>query len=472
MNEKLRILSGTDEFRRVRSFVIERGLIPPSSRVLAALSGGADSVFALSVLKILSEELCLHVEAFHMNHCIRGEEAERDADFSRKFCEETGVPFTLVKRDVPLISKEKGISEESAGRQERYAYMYSVRDRFDRAVTAHHMDDSAESMLMHLIRGSGVRGLSGIPEEADGYIVRPLLCLERAEIERALGEAGIGYVTDSTNASGDYFRNRVRNTVLPVLKAENPSVTKALMRLSEVSRAYVGAAEEMAEKVGLIKKGERLVCRREDAASLPEAPRYELILRAARQLGKGSDLGYEAVKKASELFDGPAGRQYHLHGLLVECLGEFVSFSPLSGRPIKTSPEPYCFPVSPGDEVVLPDGGRVRVSLVKKMEKPLGDMAVTFIDYDKIQDTVFIRSFRPSDVIRPVGSPGRKPVRRFFTDRKVPADERGRIPVLSDGDRPAAVIGMAADEAYKVDGDSVRILMTEYLSSEGDKSAQ
>ncbi|MBO4359852.1 MAG: tRNA lysidine(34) synthetase TilS [Eubacteriaceae bacterium] len=456
----------TSAYEKAASFCRERGLLPPGSRVLLALSGGADSVFALMFLLALSEEEDLHVGAFHLNHMIRGEEADRDENFCRELCGRLGVPFTAVRRDIPSEAKAALLSEESMGRKARYEYMESVRDRFERAVTAHHMDDCAESILMHIIRGSGLRGLAGISPLRDGWIARPLVCLGRDEIVSALESLGIQYVNDSTNAMRDYSRNRVRMDIMPLLERENPRIREALVRLSETAGDYLESARREALAVPLGQRDGRVCCSFEGLRSLSAPARYELVSSAASMLGRGRDISRASIEALGEMMDSPSTAwKICLSGVVCE-----RSYSDMIFGTSMPSGEAAAFlePLTIPGTTRLPGGGCLRCSFVQKIEKNPGEGMVTFIDYDKIKGLPLARSRREADSFTPVGMKGTKSVRRFFIDRKLPRDQRALYPLICDGEGVAAIPGMACSERCKVTEGTVRVLRIEYSVSGED----
>ena len=461
----------TLSYEKTAAYSREKGLIPRGSRVLLALSGGADSVFALYFLLCFSEEEELTVSAFHLNHMIRGEEADRDEEFCRGLCEGFGVPFTAIRRDIPAEAKREMLSEESMGRSARYGYMASVKGEFDRAVTAHHMDDSAESVLMHIIRGSGLSGLRGISPLRDGWIARPLLAVTKREITDTLDSLGAGYVTDSTNKSTLYARNRIRLEILPALKRENPKAAEAIMRLSEVASDYLDAAEREAGSVCLSREGERLRCSFEGIASLSHPARYALVSDAAKKLGKGTDISYQSVRDLGRLIDSPSTVwRMSLSGVVCErSYSDMLFFLP--GRAGKEE-QGFSEPLTVPGTTYLPDGGRLVCSFVQKIEKNPGEGMVTFIDYDKIKGLPFARSMREADAFTPVGMKGTKKVRRFFIDRKLPREKRGSFPLVCDGEGVAAIPGMACSERCRVDELTARVLRIRYLSAGEDKNEQ
>ena len=235
---------------RVLAFLRTQG-VQAWAKAIVGLSGGADSVCLLHVLQSL-DALPLHLTAVHVNHGLRGEEAARDERFCRQFCETLGVEFCSVHVGVPAESAKTGEGHEACGRRLRYEAFRKAAGEDGYILTAHTADDNAETVLMHLLRGTGLSGLGGIPP-VRGNILRPLLSCTRADVERYCAKYDLTYMTDSTNESDLYLRNRVRREVLPVFKSMNPSVLEAFSRMTEAVRAdepYLKArAQEAARTV-------------------------------------------------------------------------------------------------------------------------------------------------------------------------------------------------------------------------------
>ena len=207
-------------------------------RVLCALSGGGDSVALLHTLKALEKKLGFTLLAAHFNHGIRGDEADRDEEFSKNLCLELNIPFTSIKEDIPAMAKASGEGLEECARRCRYSFLFRTAKEMNcnRIATAHHATDNTETVLFHLIRGSGIKGLSGIAPEREDGVIRPLLCVSRSEIDEFLAENGFGFVTDSTNADTDMTRNFIRLKMLPLIREINPMADKAVSRLSDSAR--------------------------------------------------------------------------------------------------------------------------------------------------------------------------------------------------------------------------------------------
>lgn len=209
------------------------GLLRPGDSVIVALSGGADSAALLHFLYSIKELYSLTLYAAHLHHGIRGAEADRDEQFCKILCENYHIPFFSKRADIPRLAQERGQSVELCGREVRYAWLESLAQaRHAKIATAHHADDNAETVLFNLTRGSALRGAAGIPPKR-GRIIRPLITCTRAEIEAYCADNHLGFVTDSTNLSDDYTRNKLRRQVIPVLKTLNPSLTDALLRFSQ-----------------------------------------------------------------------------------------------------------------------------------------------------------------------------------------------------------------------------------------------
>lgn len=220
---------------KIKTLCLEYNMISSGDSVVCGLSGGADSVCLLLTLLQLSAEMDFSLEAVHVNHCLRGEESDRDESFCRRLCDELGVYIHVEHCDVKSYAERHSLSVETAAREMRYQ-VFSTVSQGKKIATAHNADDNLETMLLNLVRGSGIKGIAGIPP-VRGNIVRPLLAVSRCEIEEYLRECGQPFVTDSTNLSDDYTRNKLRHNVIPVLKQINSSLTETAVGTARVLRS-------------------------------------------------------------------------------------------------------------------------------------------------------------------------------------------------------------------------------------------
>jgi len=274
---------------RVLETIRREELIPRGSRIIAGFSGGADSVCLLSVLDGLKQLLGCSLEAVHVNHGIRGEEAERDEAFCRAFCQERNISFQSIRVDVPALVKEKGLSTEEAARILRYEALESFCGPDGRIAVAHHGDDQAETILFHLLRGTGLKGFAGMQYKRD-RIIRPLLDLSGAEIRSWVAEKQLSFVTDSTNLCDDYARNRIRNVILPELEKINE---KAALHLQEAGKKAAQAEALIEAEAAAYAENEVRIDREEEIAFLPrkklknepQIRRRYVIIETVRRLG-------------------------------------------------------------------------------------------------------------------------------------------------------------------------------------------
>ena len=234
--------------KTITDLISRYDMLPKGSRVLCAVSGGADSMALLHWMKQNEEKLEITVLAAHFEHGIRGEESLRDQRFVESFCRERDIPVFTGRGDVPVYASENGLGLEEAARDLRYAFLEEAAEQnhCDRIATAHNADDNAETVLLNLIRGAGTAGLSGIPP-VRGIIVRPLLSTTREEIEQYLESNGIPHVEDSSNGTDACSRNLLRHHVMPVLKEINPAVERAVLRTGELLRVDEELLDELAE---------------------------------------------------------------------------------------------------------------------------------------------------------------------------------------------------------------------------------
>ncbi len=410
------------------------GLIPPGAGVLCALSGGADSMYLLCRLLEGRERYGWKVCAAHLNHGLR-ESAGRDEEFVRSWCERQSVPLATGREDVAGYARREGMSEEEAGRVLRYRFLEGAALETGCALiaTGHHAGDDAETVLMNLIRGCGLKGLTGIPQRR-GNIVRPMLEVSRQEIEDYLKRHGVPHVEDETNAGLNYTRNKIRHRLLPLLEELNP---QAAAHIAAAARRLREDEEELARQAApLAAEGLDIP----DGVALPvrvvrEAPR-PLALRACAMALDRAGLGAEAVhleqvlalalgENPSAGIDLPGGRAYRQYELLV--------FSP-AGEPEPPAPEP------------LREGeGRWGNWRIRCMPATCPQKAyISPWEFYLRPGEYFIRSRREGDTLT-LGKRPAKTVKKLMIEGKVPARRREHIPVLALGDRAAAVGGLGPE---------------------------
>ena len=427
---------------------MDTDLLPREGLILCAVSGGADSVYLLCRLR----ELGYSVAAGHYNHGLRGAEADRDEDFVRKLCRRLDVAFISEKGDTAAYAAEHGLGLEEAGRQLRYAFLERTADRIGAAAiaTAHTAGDNAETILLHLARGAGLKGLGGIPPRR-GRIVRPMLGMTRREVEAWLRERGIGYVEDSTNASGDFARNRVRRDAVPALESVNPAFLRAAGQTAVLLREDEAFLEDMAKDL-IREHGDGMSL---DAAALAAAP-WPVASRAVRLMA-GRELGYGHTRAA--LAAAREGGAADVPGMRIVRSGGRLWFG-ADGAP--ALPER---PVPAAGQVLLPEAGSVlRAEVFTDPARVVyNSYNIFFFQCENICGSISVAGRRPGDVIRPVGRGCTKQVRRLLAEQGVPAWLRDSVPVLRDEAGVLAVYGGTVDERAAVRDRSGAVLKIEIL---------
>ena len=458
---------------RIKQYIRKHHMLERSETVCIGLSGGADSVFLFTILLELSEELGIRVTAFHVNHCLRGEESDGDCDFVKALCLRNEVPLKVFSYDIAGIAKreKKGLEETGRDRRRKAAAEAADYFRASKIALAHHANDNAETVLFHLVRGSGADGLRGILP-VNGPVIRPLLCVERSEIEDELRKRKIGWREDITNTSNDYSRNILRNQVIPLLKESvNP---QAVRHINE-------AAADMAEAGRLINEAALL---RMEQYSDPTEEGLLLrngILTGKRLIdGKTALYAMEKITKSKvdlerihadslvRLFEKQVGRRIELpYKTTAEKVYEGVL---IRENTVRNSPETESgigqigLPLN--GEVVF-GGLKIRTKLLDRADVPekIPEKRYTkWLDYDKIIGHGFLRGRRPGDylVIHPDG--GRKKLKSYLIDEKVPRDLRDKLICLVNGDGSDEagevlwVIGCRIGETGRITGTTERVI--------------
>ncbi len=434
------------------------GFIPPSEmlvsffgndrsfdkKILVAFSGGADSSLMLHILHdwCRENEFCLF--AAHVNHGIRGEEANRDRDFCIRICEKMGIGLFVLNADVPAIAKEKGKSIESAARDVRYDFFAEVMEKNDIPIlaTAHNADDNLETVLFRLARGTGLRGLCGIPQvrELGGgrCVIRPILTLTKEQVHDICAENGIEYVYDSTNSEVIYARNSIRASVLPVLRAINPDVGAACVRMCESLREdqnYLDSAatEQMkkaeCEKISSLTLLEKpIFCRvvsrlyGEEGDSMLEGVHLEALHELVRKGREHSSLSLPGKKRAviesgKLLFKN----KYERDVKMTACLGEIMLFE---GENIFGD---YILIL---ESVASTEPSHSTPQIQKEKENIYKLFTQVYLESDKIDGKLFVRCRKSGDKIRSGGMS--KDVRKLFSEKKLGLDKRSLYPMVCD----------------------------------------
>lgn len=450
---------------KVRNYIMEYRMLQPGQRVIVALSGGADSVCLLSVLKELSEMpggLGLTLKAVHIHHGLRGEEADRDGAYAEALCSGLGIAFSLVRRDVAGYAGEHGLSTEEAGRILRYEVLCEEAAQWgaETIALAHHRDDNAETILHHLLRGSGLRGLGGM-RPVQGNRIRPLLCVGRDEILEYLTDHGLGWCEDSTNESGDYTRNRIRSQVMPLLKETvNERAVDHILQAGELFAQADRYLEEVAKKIW--EEAERteldIVNKR---ISIPQSVllsaepliRTFLYRHMMQLLGYGMrDVTARHYRQMDALLTGSTGARCDLPGGYLAERGyeDFcIRTKAAMGRPENDSEINLHF------EIFSRENG---------WEFPKNQYTKCF-DYDRIKGTLSARTRQPGDYIT-LGGGGIKTLHRYMIDEKIPRELRDGIPVLAEGNHVLWIVGYRISEYYKITEDTNTILQ---VTADGGK---
>ena len=312
---------------RVEQYILQHELISPGDKVLIGLSGGGDSVALLHILKSLCTRMGFTICAAHLNHGIRGEAAQEDAEFVHDFCDFYGIRVYGGYADIPRLARQRGETLEQAGRMLRYDFLEEAKAFFgaNKIAVAHHMDDQAESILLHLVRGSGLRGLCGMAPRR-GDIIRPLLCLSKAEIESYLTNENLPYCTDATNFIAEGTRNKLRLETIPYLKREfNPRLVPSLCAMGEMLSEDESYLCQIAER-------ELNAARREggfDRAALSKLPRPILsrcIRAALNEIGALTDAERGHIDSIIRLLSARTGARIEIPGADVWTSYELICF--------------------------------------------------------------------------------------------------------------------------------------------------
>jgi tRNA(Ile)-lysidine synthase len=465
--------------RKVLDFIRSEKMVSRGEKLLVAVSGGPDSVCLLYILKELREKLGIELHIAHLDHRLRRKDAAADARYVAALARRLGIPATIESRDVKTYRKENRLSLEEAAREVRYSFLTQVARAVgaSRVAVGHTADDHIETVLMHLLRGSGTRGLRGLLpvsqlKTASGNltVVRPLLGLTREETEDYCRQLRLRPRTDTSNQSPDLFRNRIRRYLLPQLCKYNPQIAGALRRSANIAAADFafidGEIGKYWDKIVREQKGAAIIDKKGLGALPPALKRYLLLRAVESVLGSLKDIGAGHIEDMLDALPKPAGKMVGLpFGL---------SFIVEYDRYILTrNPESLC-PLPPlENEIALNIPGRTRLSGWRIEAAVLPASTVTavnarneefsaYFDFTRTGDRLSVRPRRPDDRFQPLGMDQPKKLNRFMIDARIPRLWRRLVPVVASPEQVIWVVGHRIDERVKITGATSKVLRLEF----------
>jgi len=492
--------------QRVKRFIREHNLVSAQSCLLVAVSGGPDSTCLLHILVRLKEELGIRLHVAHLDHQLRGAESEADATYVADLAHRLGVPATIERRDVEAYQAQQHISLEEAAREVRYTFLAQVANSIetDRVAVGHTVDDHIETILMHLIRGTGTRGLRGLQPHAvlklpsnrnSLTVVRPLLQVSRQETADYCQSHKLMPRIDVSNLSLSPLRNRIRLQLLPLLQGYNPRVVEALLRTAGI------AADELTfldEEIACL--WDEVVQKQENTIILdkkgflrlhPSLKRHLLRICVEELLGNLKDIETRHIEEIMAALNKPAGKQISLPWGLIFSI-EYDKYL-LGPDPTALSPFPTLeteFPLRMPGETVIP-GWRIEATIIDPSVvkgKPEGALApsetmtplplvkgkgikgiglinnlfTAYLDLNKTGNKLTVRSRRPGDGFQPLGLGQPKKLNEFMIDAKIPRAWRQRIPLVCSLGHIVWLVGWRIDERVKVTEETKRVLRLEF----------
>lgn len=431
---------------KFQNHIITRFPFLAGKKLFLAVSGGLDSMVLLHLLKQLPYEITV----LHCNFQLRGLESFGDQNFIEEYCDQNNIPIFITQFDTEAFARDYKLSTQVAARELRYSWFYELLEEknFDYILTAHHADDNLETFIINLTRGTGLDGLTGIPEEND-RIIRPLLPFSREEILKYAEENNIEWREDSSNASNKYLRNKIRHDLIPILKEINPNFLNAFQK----TQSYLQESKEMVEDASIMiyqqvakEEGDDIHF---DLNQLKKLPNYKSYLYEWLK-----EFGFSAWNDIYDLVESQSGKQIFSSAFRLLKNREILILSPVSEISEKEE-----FEIGENDtEVNFP----LKLSLCNVGHISIASNKAIFVDAEKIRFPLVLRKWREGDVFQPFGMEGKsKKVSKLFKDEKLSLIEKEKTWILCSGNQIVWVIGIRQDERFRIDNTTNKILKIE-----------
>lgn len=448
---------------QINTAIKKHSMLSEKDRVLIGLSGGPDSVCLFHALNTLKDEYKLSLHAIYIDHGLRPEEIPHEIEFCKTLCENLGVPFITKSVDVKSYAKEYGLNKQEAARELRYKVFEAVALEIgsNRIALAHNANDQAETFFMRILRGAGQKGLSGIPP-ARGKIIRPLIEIERKDIEEFLDSISQSFIVDSSNLKKNYFRNWLRLAVMPEFKKQNPALINTISRVCEIVREEDRYLELIVTKtlMKLIpKKTDKLI----ELFLVPLETMDKVILR--RVLRRAIDavkglrgIGFVHIEDIIELVKkGDSGDRIYLpKGIRV--IKGYATLILTSEQPSQLG----AYSLNVPEELILKESGiLIKSSFADSAEISCDGKSKVMIDAERIKLPLGVRARKAGDFFYPAGFGKKKKLQDYFVDEKIPRDERDSVPIVLSGEDVVWIAGYRADERFKVTAETKKIALLE-----------
>ncbi len=457
-----------DLLSQVKDTIEKYRMILPGDLVLVGVSGGPDSVTLLHVLTRLQKDLNFKVYAAHLDHMFRGEESKEDADFVERLCKEWRVPIERRQLDVPKYLSKHHVSAQQGARNVRYRFYLDIAGKIGATKVAlgHHAGDQAETVLINLIRGTGLKGLKGIPPVREGFFIRPLLEVKKEDIANYCQEHNLPYRIDSSNLKTVYLRNRIRLELMPLLEQHyNSGIACSLLRLSEIIRdeddyldtLAVNVLNDVTEK----REEESIILNLKKLQLQPTAIKRRVILLAYGTLAKERNvLSYEHVFKVLEAIKKKNAKIQLPNGVMLIIRYGLLE---MTKSTIRHQVPFYQYKLNIPGVTFIPEINKSIVTEVLENGRALKPTEYSefeaLVDLDKIREPLIVRKRQDGDVFFPLGAGGKMKLKKFFINLKVPREHRDYVPVVLSGEDIVWVAGFRPSETFKVSQTTKKCLM-------------
>lgn len=437
--------------QKVIKFILDKHLIEKNDRILIAFSGGPDSVFLLEFLIKYKRKFNIELAAFHLNHNLRGTESVVDAEFCKELTARKNIPFFYSSKNIRLYAKKNRLSVEEAGREKRYdeLFKFATAKRFTKIATAHNADDNTETVLLNLIKGTGLKGLCGIPYRRE-KIIRPLLSLSKREILNYNQQKKFEFRTDSSNAENNYQRNYLRNAVIPLIKNKiNPQFDNAVLKTSEIIKNASSFLEDyifnLIKESTTIKGGKLIIDLKKQ--SIIDQRIFGNFLKAAVKKCFNEDLESINVSDIGKLKSKQPGKRIELSNSFIAVkerdaiiiYRNVLQKNILGSTTIKIGEKKKV-----GDRSIsLSRTNGTKISLTKSGNKE-------YIDADSIHGGFIIRRWKEGDRFYPLGMRNSKKVSDFLNEQKIESHKKSEQLVVTNSSNIVWIVGIRIDERYKI----------------------